>query len=110
MIRVIDRQTDGQRRLAQRVSAYRERHKLTLQSLADRLGWHIATLSRVLNGVTGMRPHQEAHFRELLTTEDLTFRQGELVTMIGQMRPGEIEAAAQILQIMQNLRGLVKQD
>ncbi|MEH2521038.1 transcriptional regulator with XRE-family HTH domain [Bradyrhizobium sp. AZCC 1610] len=105
-----ERQTESQRLLAGRVSAYRDRHRLTLQALADRLGWHIAMLSRVLNGVTGMRPYQEAGFRDLLATEDLTARQGELVTMISQMRPGEIEAVSQILQIMQNLRRSPEQD
>lgn len=110
MDEINERQTESQRQLARRVSSYRERHNLTLQALADGFGWHIATLSRVLNGVTGMRPYQEAQFRDLLTRQDLTVRQGELATMIGQMRPGEIEAASQILQIMQDLRRSAEQD
>jgi transcriptional regulator with XRE-family HTH domain len=104
-----ERQTESQRLLARRVAAYKTRHKLTLQKLAERLGWNYATLSRVINGATGMRPKQEAQFRELVTSEDLTVRQDELVSMIERMRPKEIEAASQILQIMQNLRPSTEQ-
>jgi transcriptional regulator with XRE-family HTH domain len=105
-----ERQTESQRLLARRVAAYKARHKLTLQQLAERLGWHYATLSRVINGATGMRPKQEEQFRDLVTSEDLTVRQEELASMIEQMRPREVEAASQILQIMQNLRRSVEQD
>lgn len=103
-------QTEAQRQLAGRVLSYKARRGLSLQALAAELGWHYTTLHRVLKEKTGMRPHQEEQLRDLLARRDLTVRQEELATLIGQMRPEEIEAASQILQIMQNMRRLGERD
>lgn len=110
MSKLGDLQTEEQRHLAGRVLSYMAKRRLTLQAVASELGWHYTTLHRVLKEKTGMRPHQEEDLRDLLARRDLTFRQEELATMIRQMRPDEIDAASQILQIMQNMRGSAQRD
>ncbi|WP_027520540.1 hypothetical protein [Bradyrhizobium sp. Ec3.3] len=97
-------QTEAQRQLAGRVLFYKARRGLSLQKLAAELAWNYTTLHRVLKEKTGMRPHQEERLQEFLARQDLTVRQEELARLITQLGPEEVDAASQILHIMQNMR------
>lgn len=101
-----ERQSAEQRLLAEQIRAFRTRQKRVLADVAAELGWTTSTLSRVLNGKTGMSVRQERSLRNLLDTDGLTGRQDDLVRLISTLRPPQLGAASQILQIMQNLGNL----